>query len=101
MGCIWGQLYCIPASEKFMYNKQQLKPLNHKKLSPNVQPTPKTPITKEPAKAEIKQTVQTTKPTGLTKKPSNGETAKPAKYERSAQRSSKTIEHYECDDFGL
>jgi hypothetical protein len=82
-----------------MYNKQQLKPLNHKKVTTNIEPIVK-PISKELSKAESKQSINPSKP-GLTKKPSNGETVKPVKYERSGQRSTKTIEHYDCDDFGL
>jgi hypothetical protein len=83
-----------------MYNKQQLKPLNHKKIINNNDPIGKAPISKELSKAESKQPANPAKP-GLTKKPSNGESAKPIKYERSGQRSTKTIEHYDCDDFGL
>jgi hypothetical protein len=44
-----------------------------------------------------------TKPvkSALTKAPSNGETIQTVKYSRSGQRSTKTVEHYDCDDFGL
>lgn len=63
-----------------MYNKQQLKPLNHKKVISNNEPIVKPPISKELSKAESKQSANPTAKPALTKKPSNGETAKPAKY---------------------
>ena len=37
----------------------------------------------------------------LTKKSSNGDAVKPVKYQRSNERSTKTIEHYDCNDFEL
>jgi hypothetical protein len=82
-----------------MYNKQQLKPLNHKKPLNVIEPLTKSPIGK-PAAPNNPTKSPSAKP-ALAKKPSNGETAKPAKLERSGQRSTKTIEHYECDDFEL
>lgn len=62
-----------------MHNKQQLKPLTHKKPLNNNEPITKAPISKELSKAETKQQANPVKP-GLTKKPSNGETVKPVKY---------------------
>ena len=98
---VWGSVILYWSSEnRIMYNKQQLKPLSHKKTVNNNEPVSKAPISKELSKAETKQPANPVKP-GLTKKASNGETAKPVKYERSTQRSNKTIEHYDCDDFGF
>lgn len=62
-----------------MYNKQQLKPLNHKKVIANNDPIAKQTISKEIVKVESKQVNNPVKP-GLSKKPSNGETVKPVKY---------------------
>jgi hypothetical protein len=84
-----------------MYNKQQLKPLNHKKVTNNVEPISKPPLSKELSKGEGKKMQADMVKPALAKKPSNGESNKPTKYERSGQRSTKTIEHYDCDDFGL
>lgn len=82
-----------------MYNKQQLKPLTHKKTSNNLEAATKPTLSKE-IKQETKKQSDAVKP-ALAKKSSNGETGKAVKYERSGQRSTKTIEHYDCDDFGL
>lgn len=68
-------------------NKPQLKPLNYKKPNTNIPPAALLkPALNSPA-------IDTGKSV-LNKKPSNGETIKPVKYERSSQRSSKTVEHY-------
>lgn len=83
-----------------MSNKQHLKPLNHKKFVNNVDPVTKTPLSKDTKKAEPNpKTIVSSKP-ALSKKPSNGEEpVKPVKYQKSGERSTKTIEHYDCDDF--
>ena len=68
-------------------NKPQLKPLNYKKTNANISPAAlMKPALNSPS-------IDNSKPV-LNKKPSNGETIKPVKYERSGQRSSKTVEHY-------
>ena len=74
-----------------MYNKQ-LKPLAHKKNAEIAKPA----LSKE-IKQEGKKQQEAVKP-ALAKQ---GESGKAVKYERSGQRSTKTIEHYDCDDFGL
>lgn len=64
-----------------MYNKQQLKPLNHKKPLNVIEPLTKSPIGKpapNAANSNPTKSPSAAKP-ALTKKPSNGETAKPAK----------------------
>ena len=88
-----------------MYAKQQLKPLNHKKSAETPRPkeTKEAKEVKPEMKVEAKQEVkkqEAVKP-ALAKKSSNGEAVAKVKYERSGQRSTKTIEHYDCDDFGL
>lgn len=72
-----------------MYNKQQLKPLTHKKTSNNIEAVTKPTLNKE-IKQETKKQADTVKP-ALCKKSSNGETGTAVKYERSGQRSTKTI----------
>ena len=79
-----------------MSNKQQLKPLNHKKYINNGEHLGKNPLSKELIKPETAS--PSTKP-AITKKASNGEPYKAVKLQRTAQRSIKTVEHYDCDDF--
>lgn len=83
-----------------MSNKQQLKPLNHKKFVNNVDPVTRTPLSKDTNKAEtaIKNGISS-KPTLVKKSSNGGEAVKLVKYQRSGERSTKTIEHYDCDDF--
>jgi hypothetical protein len=61
-----------------MYNKQQLKPLVHKKITNSVIPVPKTPLSKDASKAHPFQSPSTDK-AALTKKSSNGEIANSVK----------------------
>lgn len=88
-----------------MYAKQQLKPLHHKinAVTTNPKETKDTKDVKIEGKVEAKQEVkkqEAVKP-ALAKKSSNGDAVAKVKYERSGLRSTKTIEHYDCDDFGL
>lgn len=83
-----------------MSNKQHLKPLNHKKFVNNVDPVSKSPLYKETPKQENNTKSAISNKPALAKKSSNGgEAVKPVKYQRSGERSTKTIEHYDCDDF--
>ena len=67
-----------------MSNKQQLKPLTHKKVANNGQYLGKPALTKEISKPEPTKTSNNSniKPP-LTKKSSNGDATKPVKYQRS------------------
>lgn len=76
-------------------NKQQLKPLTHNKINSNVQSTIKAPLSKPQSKPVSAAS------SVLQKQSLNGETIKAVKYSRSGERSKKTIEHYDCNDFGL
>jgi len=62
-----------------MFNKQQLKPLNHKKIVNNIDPVVKSPLVKETSKGDSKKSPSVpVKPT-MVKKSSGGEKAKPVK----------------------
>jgi hypothetical protein len=81
--------------------QDKLKPLNHKKPTNNIDPILKSPFTKGLLKDEAKKsTTEFVKP--AKKSPTKEvKPAKPVKLERTAACSTKTIEHYDCDDFEL
>jgi hypothetical protein len=64
-----------------MSNKQQLKPLNHKKITNNSEYLGKAPLSKEITKPQTNKPINSEqlKPP-LSKKSSNGEAVKPVKY---------------------
>ena len=75
-----------------MYNKQ-LKPLNHKRAPNQSQPSIKgQPLGRESARGLVQ------KPSNEAKKPNIEAAFKAVKLKKGGERSTKTIEHYDCDD---